>query len=359
METPIPAALRAAMLALLLSSGDAAWAKTPDWSVDPHAAANPAYAASRAVCRKLAAVAPPMDDAPTPAEAASLADCSSEALLYGIGRPADPRAARLCATVETRVADPQVTDFGFTGIRTQMIVYANGVGAGRDLDVATALACRSGGTPEEIDSRVRHLARLRSEGWTGTTFSLCDDAASDMVRGICADHDQLIARSDRTKSFAALSAGWSAADRAAFAPLKRAEAAFVDARGQAEGDRSGSGRGPAMVAAEERAERDFTELLVDAEAGRIATASPADAKAAQEILDSSFAGLMARVPGLARTTSITAAGLVSSQRSWLRYRDAWLSFARVRYSTLAPEALLTRLTRARADQVSVIRSVAE
>ena len=355
MENPIPAALRVCIVALLLSSG-AVQAKTPDWGADPRSAGNPAYASSRAICRKLDSVAPPVADAPTPAEAASLVDCSSEALYYGIGRPADPRAARLCATVETQAADPQVTDFGFTGIRTQMIVYANGVGAARDLDVATALACRAGGTPAEIDHRVRHLARLGSENWTGTTFSLCDDAASDMMRAICADHDQLIARSDRAKAFAALSAGWSAADRAAFAPLKRAEAAFVDAHGQAEGDRSGSGRGPAMVAAEEQAERDFAQILVEAEAGRVPAASPADAKNAEAELDAAFAGLMARVPGLARTTSITAAGLVSSERLWLRYRDAWLAFARLRYPTLSADALLTRLNRLRAAQVADIPS---
>ena len=347
------AAARLAVVPLLLASS-VAGAKTLDWSADPRSAGNPAYAVSRAICRQLEGVTPPVGDAPTPAEAISLADCSSEALFYGIGRPADPRAARLCSAVETRTADPQVTDFGFTGDRTLMIVYANGVGARRDLDVATALACRAGGTPEEIDARVRHLARLKSEGWSGTDFSLCDDAASDMMRGICADHDQLIARSDRTRALAALSAGWSAADRAAFTPLKRAEAAFVDARGQAEGDRSGSGRGPAMVAAEEQAERDFSGLLADAEAGRIAAASSADAKAAQEVLDAAFAGLMARVPGLARTTSITAAGLVSSQRIWLRYRDAWLGFARVRYPALSADALVTRLDRARAAQVSGI-----
>lgn len=353
MEKPVRTALHVGIVALLLSSGSVR-AKTLDWGADPRSAGAPAYAASRAICHKLQDVAPPVEDAPTPAEAASLADCSSEALFYGIGRAADPRAARLCSFVETRTADPQVTDLGFTGDRTLMIVYANGLGARRELDVATALACRAGGTPQEIDPRVHHLARLKDEGWTGTDFSLCDDAASDMMRGICADHAQLIQRSDRAKSFAALSAGWSAADRAAYAPLKRALAAFVDARGQAEGDRSGSGRGPATVAAEEQAERDFMSLLADAEAGRVAAASSADAKAAQEALDAAFAGLMARVPGLARTTSITAAGLVSSERSWLRYRDAWLAFVRVRYPALSADALVTRLDRARAAQVASV-----
>lgn len=350
--TPRPAAALA-LAATLLIGAAAARAAGPvrDWADDP-AARDPAYAASRALCRGLRGVAPPPGDAPTAAEAADLADCSSEALFYGIGRPADPRAARLCAAVETRDADPQVTDFGFTGERMLMTVYANGLGAARNLDVATALACRAGGAPAEVDARVRHLARLKAEGWTGTDFSLCDDATSGLMQGVCADHDQLIARAGRARAFAALSSGWSPADRAAYAPLGRAEAAFVDRRGQGEVDQSGSGRAAAVVAAEDAQERAFAALLADAEAGRIAPAAASDARSADAALSAASAALMRRAPALARDTTVTAAGLAAAERAWLRYRDAWLAFAHARHPALPPDALLARLTRERAAQLA-------
>ena len=189
----------------------------------------------------------------------------------------------------------------------------------------------SGGAPAEIDAPRAPPRAAEGEGWTGTDFSLCDDAASGMMRG----HLRRPRPAHRPRPTGPAPSRpcrprWSPAERAAFAPLRRAEAAFVDARGQGEVDQSGSGRGRLRGARpRRRPSGPSRELLADAEAGRIAPASAADAKAAQEVLDASFAGLMARVPGLARTTSITAAGLVSSQRSWLRYRDAWLSFARV------------------------------
>jgi uncharacterized protein YecT (DUF1311 family) len=341
------------ILALLLAPLAAcpAAAREPNWADAPESRA-PAYAGSRAICRRVAGATLPAGDLPTPAEAAALADCSSQALYYGIGRPADPRAARLCAVVENRSADPQVTDFGFAGDRMLMTVYANGRGAARDLDLATALACRSGFAPAEVDARVRHLARLKAEAWTGSDFSLCDDVTSGLMQGVCADHDQLVARAARASAFAALAAHWTPAERAAWGPVQKAAAAFVDARGQNEVDQSGTGRGAFVVGAEEKAERAAAVLLADAEAGRIAPASAAEAKAADTALNAAYGALMARAPALARDTTLTAAGLATTERAWLRYRDAWLAFARLRYPALAPDALLARLTRDRTAQLA-------
>ena len=336
----------------------AARARDANWA-DAPAARDPAYARSRAICRKLGTVTVPAADLPTAAQAAGLADCSAQALYYGIGRPADPQAARLCAVFENRSADPQVTDFGFTGDRMLMTVYANGLGAARDLDLATALACRSGGAPAEIDGRVLHLAKLKAEGWTGTDFSLCDDITSGLMQGVCADHDQLIARAARSRAFEALSARWTPAERAAAVPLQKASAAFVDARGQNEVDQSGTGRGAFVVTAEEKAEGGFAKLLADAEAGRIAPASAADARAADAALNAAYRALMAKAPALAKDTTLTAAGLATTERAWLRYRDAWLAFAKLRYPALAPDALLARLTRERAAQLADVPASVE
>ena len=232
-----------------------------------------------------------------------------------------------------------------------MTVYANGLGAARNLRLATALACRAGGAPAEVDGRVRHLARLGAEGWTGTDFNLCDDATSGLLQGICADHGQLIARAARARDVATLSAGWSSAERTGFAALRKAEAAFVDARGEDEVDRSGSGRGAFVVGAEEKAERAFAALLSDAEAGRIAPASAADARAADAVLDAASAKVLASAPALARISTIRATGLASAQRAWLRYRDSWMAFAGLRYPALPRDALWTRLTRDRTAQL--------
>ncbi len=352
MPRPVSSWLFGALLtvALTASTGRSAAARTVDWADSPDAAGNPAYAASRAICRSLTAITVPPADAPDAAAASGLADCSSQALYYGIGRPADPKAARLCAILEKQSADPQVEDFGFTGDRTLMLVYANGLGAPRDLDVATALACRTAAAPAEVDARVRHLARLKAEHWTGTTFSLCDDITSGLMAGVCADHRQLVARADRAKVLAALTAGWSKDDRAAFAALERAKAAFVDAHGENEVDQSGSGRVAFVVAAEDEGERAFVTLLEEVEAGKLPPATDAEAKAADAALAARSRDVVARTATL-RGTTVTLAGVAATERAWLRYRDAWVVFARRKYPTLSPSALLLRLARDRTVQL--------
>lgn len=351
MSPGVPLRIASALLGVLVAG--LAQARTFNWADDP-AAKDPRYAASRAICRGLKDVAVPAADAPTPAEAASLADCSSEALYYGIGRPADPKAARLCAFVEKRNADPQVTNYGFTGDRILMTVYANGVGAPRNLDLATALACRSEAAPAEVDGRVKDLAGKKAANWTGTDFSLCDAAAGRLMFGLCAGHDQLIARANAAQAFAALSANWSAADRAAFGPLRRAEAGFADAHAQNEVDGSGALSAFDGVGAEQKVDADFAALLADAEAGRVAAATPAEADAADAARDTAYRDLMARASELSRGSTLKPAGFASAQRAWQRYRDAWGSFVKVRYPGLSPAAVAARLSRERAAQLAAV-----
>ena len=338
----------ATLMLVLLGIGPAL---ARDWADDKDAAKNPQFAKSQAICRALKSVRVPEGDAPDAAQAARLADCSSEALYYGIGRPVDPVAARQCAFVEKKVADPQVDDFGFTGDRSLMTIYANGVGAARNLDVATALACRDGFAQAETDGRVLHLAKLRAEHWAGTDFSLCDDTTSGMMMGICADHDQLIARSKRNQALADLTSGWTPADRAALATLQRSASAFTDARGENEVDQSGTGRGAFVVAAEDKQEQAFSALLATIAEGKLAPTSAEEAKAADAALNAKYADLMRKAPDLFKDTTLTKTEVASTERAWLRYRDAWLAFAKVKFPALSPDALLTRLTRDRTAQI--------
>ena len=272
---------------------------------------------SRALCR-------PPPDRPTATEATTLADCASEILYFGIGRPADTKAARLCAFVEKKNADPQVEDFGFTGDRTLMMVYANGLGADRNLDLATALACRIDGAPAEVDGRVKHLAKLKADGWTGHDFSLCDDVTSGLLTGICADHDQRVAKAGRDAARRKLTADWTPEQRALLQPLDRAAAAFADARGENEVDQSGTARGAFVVGAEEKQDKSFAGLLADVDAGKLAPASPADRAAADAALNMKYRDVIRRAPSLFADSTVSTAGVASAEKAWIRYRDAWL-----------------------------------
>ena len=122
-----------------------------------------------------------------PKTAATLSDCSSASLYYGIGIQADPVRARQCALLETQ--GPDGNDGPFMGIGVLMMIYANGRGAARDLDLATSLACRIDGAPFEVHSRVKHLQKLKADHWNGDNFNYCADITSGIAGGLCAVRD--------------------------------------------------------------------------------------------------------------------------------------------------------------------------
>ena len=90
----------------------------------------------RAVSDGTASLPEPKADLPSPGEAAALKDCESAALYYGIGRPANPVAARKCAYLESRRGEGGPT---LAGAPVLAMIYANGRGVRRNYDQAIAL----------------------------------------------------------------------------------------------------------------------------------------------------------------------------------------------------------------------------
>ena len=190
-------------------------------------AANPQYARSQALCRAVAGRDAPSADRPDVATATSLRGCDAEALYYGIGVARDPARARQCAFTQhptDQMLEP------FAGRAMLMTIYANGEGARRDLDLAIRMACTlEGAEPAEYDRRVTHLAALRDARTQSRDFSYCDDIDPGLGTGLCASHRAALARPQREAAQRALIAGWTAEQRAAYEPLRRAFEEFVAA----------------------------------------------------------------------------------------------------------------------------------
>lgn len=76
----------------------------PDWNwADDSARITQSleFAASKAICEQMRGHEPLTADWPDATTAATLADCDSAVLYYGIGTTADPVRARQCALLET------------------------------------------------------------------------------------------------------------------------------------------------------------------------------------------------------------------------------------------------------------------
>ena len=305
----------------------------------PQQAAAPRNA--MAICREAeSTLVPEEPDAATGSKAEP--PCDAEALYYGIGRAPDVKAALHCAGRHVRDASPE--SWGpFDGESLLMTIYANGRGVPRRLDVALALACRVGGAPAEGELRIQHLSRLLAERWSGSGFSICDDATSGLLGGMCVAHDERIAAVGRTRRLDAVAARLSPAAAAAFARLRRAEAAFSGAVAENKVDQTGTARTAGMIWA--RAKQDDAFAALAETLGKV-PARPAPASAyrdADAALNATYGTLMAKDDGGWGT--VDKAGIRTTQRAWLAYRDAFLACARATGDD--PDVVAASLTRDR------------
>jgi hypothetical protein len=178
------------------------------------------------MCARVIDAGPPRRDYPTPAQATALKGCDGEALLYGIGRPADPGKARHCALLQRQAPRGEFLDY-FAGAGILSVIYANGRGVPKNLDIATHMACGVSDAPAATDGRVQHLASLRTKA-EAAAFGICDDATSGAAGGNCAYHEAKLAEQARNRRIAALSRGWSATQRALFLKAYRSMTAYAD-----------------------------------------------------------------------------------------------------------------------------------
>jgi uncharacterized protein YecT (DUF1311 family) len=322
-----------------------AGAQVEDWGDTNSALADdPEYDSSKAICREHRGDEPPAADRPTPAQARALEGCDSEALYYGIGRPADPVKARQCAFLELDAEAGSAAVFA--GRTMLMTIYANGVGAQRNLDVAIHMACLVDGAPEESHGRITHLDQLRQRHWTGTNFGYCDDITSGISTGNCAEHDALIADSRRDVQLTELAARWSPRERQLLGPLREAHAAYVLAHGD-EVDLSPMGRDAGLLEDDQALREEFLTTLQRLDAGQAPVYSRARFEAADIALNAAYRQAVRGPFDLTCDICARREGIQSAERAWLRYRDAFLAFAAIRFPQVSRDSLAAWLTEQR------------
>ena len=275
--------------------------------------------------------------------AASLKDCDAEALYYGIGRRADPVAARRCAILHSRANDGEPTSL-FDGDELLMTVYANGAGAPRDLDLAIRLSCGLQAAPAEHEGRIANL-QARKAGRDPTPFHYCDDITSGYAMGWCARHRQRFAVAAREAEVVRITAALPPEGRKAFDTLWRATLAYAEARAQNETDLSGTARGAFAVESEEAVWSEFMALLTRVSGPKPLVGGAGETKSADAALNVAYRKRMAG--SFDDLGTISADGVRQAERVWIRYRDAWLAFVRAAHPKTSADGVNTHLTRER------------
>lgn len=304
--------------------------------------------ADHPACAALASIAIPTADMPDAAARARLAGCVSEDFYYADGGKPDYVQARLCAYVEREAGDEVM----FGGSAVLMMIYANGDGVARDIGLAKKFACAVEGAPAELDGRLEHLDAMASSSGKSERFDLCDDITSGYMMGFCASRGADAAKVDRDRRVTALTAAWSAADRAAFAKVRAAADAYFDASVDGEVDMSGTARGAMAVGAREALEDGLVAALDAFEKGQLPQDGAAEFAAADKQLNTHYAAAMNYYKAQAAEGtggSVNPQGIRDAERAWIRYRDAWVAFGAQKYPAVGADAWRTYFTRERSQ----------
>lgn len=168
------------------------------------------------------------------------------------------------------------------------------------------------------------------------------------MQGHCAAHAQRVEAAKRDARYSATVAGLPPEAKAAFAKLRAAAAKVRTSRGEEETDMSGTARGAMAVESEEDFEKGFGEVLDAVAKGTLPSADAAVAARADAALNAAYRkALHAK-----RFGTVTPDGIRATERLWLPYRDAWLTFAKAAYPKTDADALSAELSKRRTAELA-------
>jgi uncharacterized protein YecT (DUF1311 family) len=299
--------------------------------------------ADNPACAELASIAIPKSDEPDAAARTRLDACDSESFYYADGGKPDYAEARRCAYLERESGNQLV----FGGSSVLMMIYANGYGVPRNLELAKKFACETDGAPAELDGRLAHLDELAKAGAKAEPLDLCDDITSGYMMGFCANRSAEAAKVDRDKRVVALTAKWSPDLKSAFAKVRAAADAYFEAAVDGEVDMSGTARGAMAIGARETLENALVEALTDFEQGKLPRGDAAAFAAADKALNATYAATIKKYKADAAegiSGTITPDGIREAERAWIKYRDAWIAFGAQKYPAVSADAWRTFFT---------------
>ena len=283
-------------------------------------------------------------------------DCDSAAFYFGIGRPKDFVAARKCAYAE-RSHTSNVDSNPFAGPGVLSMLYANGEGTPRNVELAQRFTCESGwAAPAELAIRLDELAKIQTSP-NPIHFDLCDTATSGLSQGWCASIDSRLQQVHRTEAIHTFSDKLAPDALPAFRKLHSAEDAFDQARSSNEVDLSGTGRAAFEFEEQDKLRDQFLINLKRFSAPHVD--SPVPLPTADRQLNETYQLLRSSLPATDQQAqsftspdgTISFEGVQKTQRTWLDLRSAWTNFAKVSHTTATPDQIAAILTMQRLHQL--------
>ena len=295
-----------------------------------------------ATCSAYASIPLPAEarKAPLPKTAPT---CASYRSYRGIGRPVNYSEARACAWQErlSQKADlgqnpREPTAWIVGGSLILADIYFNGAGVKRNIPLAVRFACEfEEGT---ATLALRNIADPDGSPRAHGPFEFCDYAASTFTMNFCSGYASEIEDDRRSRYYNSLKPSMTGEQKAAFEMLLAAENAYIEAHAS-EVDQGGTIRVIRTIGSQNILKHLFHIEVVHFERKKWPALSDRQIATAEVVLHAEykkkFEQLRTQTKEAIDEGAVTAAGLASVQRSWEKYRDAWVAFARLRYPAAA------------------------
>jgi uncharacterized protein YecT (DUF1311 family) len=285
-----------------------------------------------------------------PLTVAQLPGCNSEALYYGFGTKPDYAAALQCAWYERAHPNTTIADMN-RGVGVLTMLYANGRGVAKDVDLAMRFACEQPwAAPLEMVERIQHLIDIKDGKRQTTPFDMCDDITSGLSMGKCTRVHFEFADAERNKKLSDVTANLTRGQRPLYDRLHTAEAAFEDIRINNEIDLFGTARAAFMLEDLGRLREQFIINLQRFSKGDVPPATAMDVTNLDAQMNALYQRIM-QAPAASFAGTVNANTIRDTQRVWLKLRDAWLEFAKSAYPELSADRVVAQLLRLRLDQL--------
>jgi len=286
-------------------------------------------------------------------------ECISYRLEAGIGVKEDYAAARRCAWAERLATqanlEPRYTLASVLGGSALLsMLYANGEGVERNIPLASRFVCEAGGAPFDVEALLDELKdRDKHPEDAKGKLSFCDQTGSGFMQGFCAGLDAEVQDLANASELHVLSSLWSRQQQTALDALVQAQQTYAQAHAKGEINLAGTARAAEEFGAEQELRNDFLAALRSFEKGGPPQGSTGDfARADAELNRIYRKALLDADSKKSEYGAVQPDGIREAERDWLKYRDAWIAFAKLRYPTVGADAWLTLLTN---DRTAILK----
>jgi uncharacterized protein YecT (DUF1311 family) len=316
---------------------------------------------STSICQKYAKVSVPQSDVPNEQESKNLPCAGFDDILSPTLTADDAVIARKCAFVQIDQSKIKgEADFGISGEVVLIMAYANGIGVKKNLDVAIHFACALDGNEHWRDSQddlVTALNMKKTANDNSKIFDVCDHAAGP-IGSQCIARDRFRAEIKFEEKFREIQIKWSKSEIYLWQNMFKLFSKYVFQRSISEID----GRGTAYTSMVESDEKDqkgaFFSDVLNFFSGKTPKFIPGEfAKADRELNEVYKQTLKNILDNTDQGTGISVDAVKKTQRAWIKFRDAWVAFAKEKFPSTNPEVWLLWLTQNRTKMLLQINEL--